>query len=81
MFYHNDQGLNKKLVQQLLDEAKASVDSKDITTNVYEKFCELIVRECIHQAHNVALIHGANDDMIYGGDVAAGKIAKHFGVR
>ena len=45
-----------------------------------EKFSELIVQECIQQAHDVAKLRGANDDMIYGADTAAGRIAKHFGI-
>ena len=44
------------------------------------KFAELIVRECINQAHSVGDLRGANDDMIYGADTAAVKISKHFGV-
>ena len=44
------------------------------------KFAELIVRECINQAHSVGNLRGANDDMIYGADTAAVKISKHFGV-
>ena len=46
----------------------------------FEKFAELIVRECIEQAHGVANLRGVNDDMIYGADTAAGRISKHFGV-
>ena len=45
-----------------------------------EKFAQLIVRECINQAHSVGDLRGANDDMIYGADTAAVKISKHFGV-
>ena len=44
------------------------------------KFAELIIRECINRAHEVGTLRGSNDDMIYGADVAAGRIAKHFGV-
>jgi len=46
----------------------------------FEKFAELVVRECIEQAHGVANLRGVNDDMIYGADTAAGRISKHFGV-
>ena len=46
-----------------------------------EKFAELIVSECIEQAHGVADLRGANDDMIYGADTAAARINKHFGVK
>jgi hypothetical protein len=46
-----------------------------------EKLVELIVHECIDQAHGVGTLRGANDDMTYGADVAAGRIAKHFGVK
>lgn len=48
--------------------------------DTFEKFAELIVRECIEQAHSVADLRGVNDDMIYGADTAAARIAKHFGV-
>jgi hypothetical protein len=47
---------------------------------LFEKLAELIVRECINQAHSVGDLRGANDDMIYGADTAAVKISKHFGV-
>jgi hypothetical protein len=47
----------------------------------FEKFAELIVSECIEQAHGVADLRGANDDMIYGADTAAARINKHFGVK
>ena len=49
-------------------------------TQFNQKFAELIVRECINQAHSVGDLRGANDDMIYGADTAAVKISKHFGV-
>jgi hypothetical protein len=52
-----------------------NADEKDL-----EKFAELVVRECIEQAHGVANLRGVNDDMIYGADTAAGRISKHFGV-
>jgi hypothetical protein len=45
-----------------------------------DKFAMLIVQECIEQAHSVADSRGVNDDMIYGADTAAARIAKHFGV-
>lgn len=45
-----------------------------------EKFAELIIRECINQAHSVANLRGANDDMVYGADTAALRISKYFGV-
>lgn len=46
----------------------------------FEKLTELIVEECIQQAHGVSDLRGVNDDMIYGADTAAVRIAKHFGV-
>ena len=45
-----------------------------------DKFFELLVQECIEQAHSVAELRGVNDDMIYGADTAAVRISKHFGV-
>jgi hypothetical protein len=56
------------------------LDEGDIDLLRLEKFAELIVRECINQAHSVGDLRGANDDMIYGADTAAVKISKHFGV-
>ena len=50
-------------------------------TQFNQKFAELIVRECINQAHSVGDLRGANDDMIYGADTAAVMISKHFGVK
>ena len=44
------------------------------------KFAELIIRECVNQAHGVADLRGANDDMIYGADTAAVRIHRFFGV-
>ena len=46
----------------------------------FEKFAELIVRECIKQAHSVGDLRGTNDDMVYGADTAAVQISRHFGV-
>lgn len=45
-----------------------------------EKFAELIVWECIKQAHSVGDLRGVNDDMTFGADTAALKISKYFGV-
>jgi hypothetical protein len=46
----------------------------------FEMLVKLIVQECIQQAHGVSDLRGVNDDMIYGADTAAVRIAKHFGV-
>ena len=45
-----------------------------------ERFAELIIRNCIEQAHSVGDLRGVNDDMIYGADYAAVQISKYFGV-
>ena len=45
-----------------------------------EKFAELIVRECVKQAHGVADLRGVNEDMVYGADTAAIRIHRYFGV-
>ncbi len=55
-------------------------DNWDTQEQFIERFAQLIVRECINQAHSVGDLRGANDDMIYGADTAAVKISKHFGV-
>lgn len=44
------------------------------------RFAQLIIQECIKQAKSVGDLRGANDDMVYGADLAALQIAKHFGV-
>lgn len=46
-----------------------------------QKFAELIIQECIQQAHAVSNLRGINDDMIYGADTAALRISKHFGIK
>jgi hypothetical protein len=43
-------------------------------------FAELIVQECIEQVRGIDTLRGTNDDMLYGADIAAVKVAKHFGV-
>jgi hypothetical protein len=45
-----------------------------------EKFAMLLVQSCIEQAHEVADLRNATEDMIYGADLAAAKIAKYFGM-
>ena len=45
-----------------------------------EKFAMLLIQSCIEQAHEVADLRNATEDMIYGADLAAAKIAKYFGV-
>ena len=55
-------------------------ECREVLQEHLEKLAELIVRECINQAHSVGDLRGANDDMIYGADTAAVKISKHFGV-
>jgi hypothetical protein len=47
----------------------------------FQKFAELIIRECIKQAHGVADLRGVNDDMVYGADTAAVRIHRYFGVK
>ena len=55
-------------------------ECREVLQEHLEKLAELIVKECINQAHSVGDLRGANDDMIYGADTAAVKISKHFGV-
>lgn len=43
-------------------------------------YAELIVQECIEQVRGIDTLRGTNDDMIYGADIAAVRIAKHFEV-
>jgi hypothetical protein len=44
-----------------------------------ESFAELIVEECIAQAHSIGDARGTNDYIMYGAELAAA-ISKHFGV-
>ena len=72
-------------MNERIKELAVQAHAKDNTLHYYnpefiEKFAELIIKECISQAHSVAELRGANEDMIYGADTAAGRIAKHFGV-
>ena len=46
-----------------------------------EDFVEAIVQKCIEQAHKVSELRGATEEMIYGADTAALRIAMHFGVK
>jgi len=66
----------QKLIYKLNDQVGLQWTNEDKL-----KFAELIVKECIDQAHGVANLRGTNDDMIYGADTAAVRIAKHFGVK
>lgn len=74
----------KELVEQATDEYHYSTwnstDQKEVKHYKFnkEKFAELIVSECVNQAHKVSELRGANDDMIYGADTAAMLISKHF---
>ena len=45
-----------------------------------QRLGELVVAECLTQAKSVGDLSGATDDMIYGADIAAVQISKHFGV-
>lgn len=53
----------------------------DYAQEALNKFAELIVWDCIKQAHSVANLRGVNDQMIYGADSAAVLISKHFGIK
>ncbi len=69
-------------VKELAEQAFFETEYDDVQNlpETMERFAELIVQECIEQAHSVADLRGVNDDMIYGADIAAARIAKHFGV-
>ena len=68
----------KDLIKQSIQEI--GPEDKPSKEETLKRYAELIVRECIEQAHGVANLRGVNDDMIYGADTAAGRISKHFGV-
>jgi hypothetical protein len=69
-------------IKELWDQAAKleSDTSWEGQTRFMEKFAELIIRECIRQAHGVADLRGVNEDMVYGADTAAVRIHRHFGV-
>lgn len=71
-------------IRELADQAELTIRTSTGTYMSHpefnKKFAELIVLECINQAHGVADLRGVNDDMIYGADSAAARISKHFGV-
>ena len=67
-------------IKHLLAMAHGEAENLKDTNWIANRFAELIVRECINQAHSVANLRGANDDMVYGADTAALRISKYFGV-
>lgn len=72
-------------IQELADQARDSVPrgmlAPDLWIKEYNRiFAELVIKECIIQARSVGDLRGANDDMIYGADIAAVQISKYFGV-
>ena len=71
-------------MNRLLKELAEQAGYPDCMTygqdKVLERFAELIVKECLAQARSVGDLRGATDDMIYGADIAALQITKHFGV-
>jgi hypothetical protein len=74
--------MNQQLIDQLLHKAGAHFGGDGINYSGFEpsKFAELIIRECVNQAHGVADLRGVNDDMVYGADTAAVRIHRYFGV-
>jgi len=66
-------------IRQLAVQAHLSwCIENDFDQENLQEFAELIVEECIKQAHNVANLRGVNDQMIYGADSAAVLISKLF---
>jgi len=66
-------------IRQLAVQAHLSwCIENDFDQENLQEFAELIVKECIKQAHNVANLRGVNDQMIYGADSAAVLISKLF---
>ena len=78
--------MNTERIKELAEQAgieewwDSGNECREVLQEHLEKLAELIVKECINQAHSVGDLRGANDDMIYGADTAAVKISKHFGV-
>ena len=69
-------------IDKLLIEAGAYFGGDGVVYDTFDpkKFAELIIRECVNQAHGVADLRGVNDDMVYGADTAAVRIHRYFGV-
>ena len=69
----------KELLCQAYDQAVPetwTTLSSEQLERVYEKFAELIIRECAFVAQNK---DSTNIDLRYGRGLAAGKIFEHFG--
>lgn len=62
-------------IRELLEQAGVKYVTVPKDT-VYEKFAELIIRECAFVAQNK---DDTNIDLRYGRGLAAGKIFEHFG--
>jgi len=72
-------------IEQLLYEAGLTAQGcwdelDDYAKEAIQRLVTLTIRECMKQAHDVALLRGVNDDMMFGADVAAGKMAQRFGL-
>ena len=73
-------------IKALFIQAGGSVEEENGNLWTYsddldpELFAQLVVRECVNQAHGVADLRGVNDDMVYGADTAAVRIHRYFGV-
>jgi len=62
--------------ERIREFAEQCVGSRPYNTFDYEKFAELIVRECLDQCYN----RGMNDALYAGQLKAAAYIEEHFGV-
>lgn len=76
--------LVKQAEQYAIDNANEGEDEDygySLDDDFQEKFAELIIRECVNQAHIVVMeLRGVNDDMVYGADTVAVRIHRYFGV-
>ena len=67
-------------IHNLMSNPMQQREYREIWNENIDRFAELIIKECINQAHSVADLRGVNDDMVYGADTAAIRISKHFGI-
>jgi len=83
MKYFDGQPVMNERIKELAEQAGYLPDNFGIghwDMPECKRFAELIIQECVNQAHGVADLRGVNDDMVYGADTAAVRIHRYFGV-
>lgn len=67
-----------KRIHELIKRVDTDISGKWISNEQAEILVQLVIDECVSQAHNVSTLRGVTDDMIYGADTAASQIKKYF---